>query len=80
DIETDALAGKRTLAVMIGPKNTRRQYLALLILAYSATFLLWLAFSFGPAVLLPLISLPLAARRASSIHTAKGKELNSVLA
>lgn len=80
DIETDALAGKRTLAVLIGPRNTRRQYLALLILAYSATFLLWLAFSFGPAVLLPLISLPLAARRASSIHTAKGKELNSVLA
>ncbi|MDE0077597.1 MAG: 1,4-dihydroxy-2-naphthoate polyprenyltransferase [Caldilineaceae bacterium] len=80
DIETDARAGKRTLAVMIGPRNTRRQYLALLILAYSATFLLWLAFSFGPAVLLPLISLPLAARRSFSVFSAKGKELNSVLA
>lgn len=80
DIETDAEGGKRTLAVLIGPGNTRRQYLALLILAYSATVLLWQAFGFGPAVLLPLISLPLAARRASSIYTAKGKELNSVLA
>ena len=80
DIETDAEGGKRTLAVLIGPGNTRRQYLALLILAYSATVLLWQAFDYGPAVLLPLISLPLAARRASSIYTAKGKELNSVLA
>lgn len=80
DIETDARAGKRTLAVLIGPQNTRRQYLALLILAYSATPLLWLGFGLGPAVLLPLISLPLAARRAASIFLANGKELNSVLA
>ena len=80
DIATDARAGKRTLAVLIGPRNTRHQYLALLILAYSATPVLWLAFDFGPAVLLPLISLPLAARRAFSIFSAKGKELNSELA
>ncbi len=80
DIETDAKAGKRTLAVVIGRKNTRRQYLALLILAYSATLLLWQRFGQGPAVLLPLLSLPLAVRRASSIYSAEGKELNSVLA
>lgn len=80
DIETDARAGKRTLAVLIGAGNTRRQYLALLILAYSAAPVLWQVFGFGPAVLLPLLSLPLAVRRASSIYTAQGKELNSVLA
>ncbi len=80
DIETDAKAGKRTLAVLIGPKNTRRQYLALLILAYSATLLLWQGYDLGPAVLLPLLSLPLAVRRTSSVFSAKGKELNSVLA
>lgn len=80
DIETDARAGKRTLAVLIGAGNTRRQYLALIILAYSVTFLLWLEFSFSPAVLFPLISLPLAVRRASSVYSAQGKELNSVLA
>jgi len=80
DIETDAKAGKRTLAVLIGHENTRRQYLVLLILAYSATLLLWLGYELGPAVLLPLLSLPLAVRRASSVYSAKGKELNSVLA
>ncbi len=80
DIETDARAGKRTLAVLIGAQNTRRQYLALLVLAYAVTLLLWLGFGLGPAVLLTFISLPLAARRALSVFTAKGKELNSVLA
>jgi len=80
DIETDAKAGKRTLAVLIGHKSTQRQYLILLILAYSATLLLWLEYDLGPAVLLPLLSLPLAVRRASSVYSAKGKELNSVLA
>lgn len=80
DIETDAKAGKRTLAVLIGPQNTRRQFLALLILAYAATPLLWLVSSTGPAVLLPLISLPMAAKRVASVFSASGKELNSVLA
>lgn len=80
DIETDARAGKRTLAVLIGPKYTKLQYTALLTLSYSAAPLLWLGFGLGPAVLLPFISLPLAARRTFSVFTAKGTELNSVLA
>ena len=80
DIETDAKAGKRTLAVLIGPQNTRRQFLALLILAYCTTLLLWLGFDFGLAVLLPLVSLPLASRRLVSVYSASGKELNPVLA
>lgn len=80
DIETDARAGKRTLAVLIGHKSTRRQYLLLLVLAYSAPLLLWLGYDLGPAVLLPLLSLPLAFRRATSVYSAMGKEFNSVLA
>ena len=80
DIATDARAGKRTLAVLIGHQNTRRQYVLLLVLAYAAPLLLWQGFGFGPTVLLPLVSLPLAARRAFSIYSASGTELNAVLA
>ena len=80
DIATDARAGKRTLAVLIGHDNTQRQYVVLLVLAYIAPLVLWQVFGFGPTVLLPLASLPLAVRRAMSIYSAKGIELNAVLA
>ena len=80
DIATDARAGKRTLAVLIGHDNTQRQYVVLLVLAYIAPLVLWKGFGFGPTVLLPLASLPLAVRRAMSIYSAKGSELNAVLA
>ncbi len=80
DIETDARAGKRTLAVLIGAENTRRQFLALLVLAYMVPLLLWLNFGFGLAVLLPFISLPLAVRRVYTLYSATGRKLNPVLA
>ena len=80
DIETDARAGKRTLAVLIGAENTRRQFLALLVLAYMVPLLLWLNFGFGLAVLLPFISLPLAVRRVYTLYSSNGRELNPVLA
>lgn len=80
DIATDARAGKRTLAVRIGARNTRLQYVALLVLAYAATFSLWLGFDRGAAVLLPLLSLPLAVKRAYTLYTVTGTELNASLA
>ncbi len=80
DIETDARAGKRTLAVLIGPRYTRLQFIVLLALAYLSTPVLWLIYGHGPTVLLPFISLPLAIRRAASMYTSKGRELNPVLA
>ena len=80
DIATDVRAGKRTLAVLIGPKKTRRQYVVLLVLAYIAPLVLWQGFGFGMAVLLPFLSVPLAARRVLSIYSAVGTELNAVLA
>lgn len=80
DIATDARAGKRTLAVLIGARNTRLQYVVLLVLAYAAPFVLWLGFERGAAVLLPLLSLPLAIRRAGSLYRATGTALNALLA
>ena len=49
DIETDARAGKRTLAVLIGAQNTRRQYLGLTRpCLLHVTLLLWLGFGLRP--------------------------------
>ena len=80
DIETDARAGKRTLAVLIGARNTKLQFAILLTLAYAAPFVLWLGFGHGPAVMLPLLSLPLGIKRTHSIYRATGMELNPLLA
>ena len=80
DIATDARAGKRTLAVLIGARNTRLQYVVLLVLAYAAPFVLWFGFERGAAILLPLLSLPLAVIRARSLYRATGTALNALLA
>jgi len=80
DIATDARAGKRTLAVLIGARNSRLQFVLLLVLAYAAPFSLWLGFERGPSVLLPLLSLPLAFYRARILYKATGSALNPQLA
>lgn len=91
DIPTDALAGKRTLAVVLGERATQVEYVALLALAYAipvALVGLWLVGAgptpgtapLAPALLLPLLSLPLARR---PLRTVMGfverRELNLAL-
>ena len=60
DIETDAAAGKYTLAVIIGPVLTRVEYAILLFAAYLVPLAFWALFG-TQSLLLPLLSLPLAA-------------------
>jgi len=58
DIPSDTSVGKRTLAVMLGDRATRRLYLALATLPFLVTVL----FAVGkPLALLGLLALPLAA-------------------
>ena len=59
DIPTDAAAGKRTLAVMLGRRATAAEYGLLLATAFVVPIALLLV-GFGIAQLLPLCSAPLA--------------------
>ena len=61
DIDSDAAAGVRTLAVRTGPRGARALYAASLVLGYLALPALVATGLFGPAVLLPLLTLPMAA-------------------
>ncbi|MFC4541648.1 1,4-dihydroxy-2-naphthoate polyprenyltransferase [Halosolutus amylolyticus] len=80
DRETDAEAGKRTLAVRFGYFWSRVEYVGLFALAYVTPLWFWLAAGYGPAVLLPLVSLPYAIPIARTICTrTDGEALNPAL-
>ncbi|WP_433623185.1 1,4-dihydroxy-2-naphthoate polyprenyltransferase [Halomicrococcus sp. NG-SE-24] len=80
DIETDREAGKKTLAVLIGRQASRAEFVALLALSYLVPVFLWTTDAFGPAVLLPLVTLPYAALVSRTVLTeASGDALNPAL-
>ncbi|MFB6172173.1 MAG: 1,4-dihydroxy-2-naphthoate polyprenyltransferase [Haloarculaceae archaeon] len=79
DRETDAAAGKRTLAVVLGYRWSRIEFLGLLGVAYVVPIGFALA-GYHPAVLLPLATLPLAASLARTVLTrTDGEALNPAL-
>ena len=79
DIPTDAAAGKRTLAVMLGVHRTRLGYAALLLVAFVIPVALAAA-GRGLTVLLPLLALPLASPLLRTVRTfSEPRQLNLVL-
>jgi 1,4-dihydroxy-2-naphthoate octaprenyltransferase len=61
DIDTDLVAGKRTLATRIGRERTRMLLLFLVCAAFAMPVLLWIAQRASPTVLLALVAIPIAA-------------------
>ena len=78
DRETDAAAGKRTLAVVLGYRGSRVEFLLMLGLAYAVP-VVFAATGYGPLALLPLVTLPLAAGVSRSLLTETGPVLNDTL-
>ncbi|MFC6904338.1 1,4-dihydroxy-2-naphthoate polyprenyltransferase [Halalkalicoccus tibetensis] len=79
DLETDREAGKRTLAVMLGYRFSRAEFVSLFALAY-LTPLWFLASGFGLPVLLPYLTLPYAALLVRTLLTrTSGEALNPAL-
>jgi 1,4-dihydroxy-2-naphthoate octaprenyltransferase len=81
DLETDARAGKRTLAVRLGPRGARLEYAALVLLAFASLPALWLGLGASALVLLPAAMLPLALGLVRRVAPpVEGPRLNAVLA
>jgi 1,4-dihydroxy-2-naphthoate polyprenyltransferase len=79
DIETDAAAGKRTLAVRLGRRGAVAEYALLLALAYAVPPALVAAGRLGPWALLPLASAPLAVALLRRVRSDRGRALNASL-
>src|SRR5204863_2225354 len=80
DIATDRMAGKRTLAVRLGPRGTRVEYLLLLGAAYLVPLLAWLLLGTPRGFWLPWLTLPLAVRLVRTVWSQEGRPLNAALA
>lgn len=80
DIQTDRAAGKHTLAVLIGARASRAQYVLFTLVAYLVPLLLWLTGTTNAWVLLSWLSLPLGVFLARIVGSgAAGPALNPVL-
>ncbi|HEX8074099.1 MAG TPA: 1,4-dihydroxy-2-naphthoate polyprenyltransferase [Thermoleophilaceae bacterium] len=81
DIETDARAGKRTLAVRLGRLRTRRLYASMLLLTFVAPIVTWAAGGLSYPILLAVLAAPLAVPLMRTVGTrTDGAALNDALA
>jgi 1,4-dihydroxy-2-naphthoate octaprenyltransferase len=82
DIETDRRAGKRTLAVRLGRESAVRVFAAMVAVAYIALPLVWwLSDDLDAWILIPFVSLPLAAPLVRTLAQRRdGPALNKLLA
>lgn len=80
DRETDARAGKRTLAVRFGARGAKAEFAVLLAAAYAVPLLILVRDLATVWVLLPLLTLPLALSETRHLLRRQGAALNASLA
>jgi 1,4-dihydroxy-2-naphthoate octaprenyltransferase len=79
DIDTDRVAGKRTLAVRIGSGATRWEYTALIAVAFAVPLVIWALGVSQPGPLLAWTTAPLAFLLVRRVWKGSGRALNPVL-
>jgi 1,4-dihydroxy-2-naphthoate octaprenyltransferase len=80
DIETDIAANKITMAVRLGKKGSRLEYLVCLVVAYLIPLILIFITRSYLASLLTWLSIPLAIRLYKDLSRSSGRALNRTLA
>lgn len=80
DIETDAAAGKRTLAVIWGPRSTRGLYVVLVLGAFALIGVFAVTGWAPPQIALVALIAPAAGRPIRKVYRERGRTLNRALA
>ncbi len=80
DVETDAVAGKRTLAVRLGPDAVRTEIVVLVAFAYAGCVALWGSGQAPAGALAVFATTPLAVRFLQRVRRSEGPALNPLLA
>jgi 1,4-dihydroxy-2-naphthoate octaprenyltransferase len=80
DLENDRKAGKRTLAVILGERGSKTEYMICMVVAYLVIPLAAIVGVVPWLSILTWASLPLAIRTARIVFTQKGRPLNAALA
>jgi 1,4-dihydroxy-2-naphthoate polyprenyltransferase len=79
DVATDLQAGKRTLAVRLGPQAARVEYALLVFGAYATVAAMVLAGIASSWAILPWLTLPLGAGLVRAVWRGEGAALNPIL-
>lgn len=80
DRDTDVVAGKKTLAVRLGPRGGRLEYACLVAVAYLMLPVFWVVCERSPWVWLPLLTLPRACQLIDRVfRNTDGPTLNEAL-
>ena len=79
DVNTDRAANKRTLAVLLGERAVRIEYVVLVFGAYLVVTGAWLLNLISPWALLVWLTLPLAITQVRLVNTTSGRTLNQSL-
>lgn len=79
DIEEDRIAGKNTLAVLLGKEFSRYEYIFFILVSFFIPFLLHFKYDFTIWIFLPYITLPVAITLVKMIYIFTGTQLNKTL-
>jgi 1,4-dihydroxy-2-naphthoate octaprenyltransferase len=79
DLEEDRESGKKTLAVIIGRKFSRYEYVIFLVISFLVPFILYAKFNFKVTIILPTLTLPFAILLIKMLFKYQGQQLNKTL-
>jgi 1,4-dihydroxy-2-naphthoate octaprenyltransferase len=79
DIEEDRSANKYTLAVILGKRFTKVEYISFILISFLVPIILFFGFNFHYWIFLPYLSIPIAINLVRMLFQSDGKELNKTL-